>query len=142
MAEKSTFPKTFYKRWLYRGLKVFTLMYVAVQLVAFHLELAKIPVELAYFWMFSLFCYATLKEAFRWGKVPDGDSRKGELYALLIIGSFLWMEFFNITMKWGLGKEFLDLPEGYLISAIEALLLLVGSAVSAMTFHCKNNSRE
>lgn len=134
------FSKIFYKLWLYHFLKIFTIIYIVTQLLVFHFRFSDIPAELRYFWMISLFCYALIKEVFRWANIPDKNNRNGELYAILVIFSFLWMEFFNIARKWFFNKNYLDLPDGYFGSAVEALALLLSSGISTLFFHCKNNN--
>lgn len=140
MTSSNKFSKTTYKNWLYHFLRLFTVIYVILQLLVFHLRLADIPSELTYFWMIALFCYTLIKEIFRWANIPDKNNRSGEIYAILIVSSFLWMEFFNIGRKWLLGEDYLPLPAGYFASAIEALALLLSSGVSTLFFHCKKNN--
>lgn len=137
----TNFRKAHHKIWLYRFLGGFTIIYLILQLAAFHLQEA-MPPEIVFFWMATLLSYTVLKEAFRYGQVDYKNNQKGEIYTMLVIGTFLWMNFFNIIRSWFFDKEFIPLPHFMFESAVEALLLLVLSAISHLWFHTKCNSKK
>lgn len=132
------FPKTQHKIWLYKFLGWFTILYVILQLSAFHLQLASMPHGIVFFWAATLLCYVILNIASKYAGLNSTKSQKGEAYAILVIGTFLWMNFFNLVRKWGYNKEYLEMPEFITESAIEALILLVASVVFSWRCHLKN----
>lgn len=133
------FEKVHYKACLYGFLKWLTISYVALQLFAFHLELDPMPGQLSYFWMATLLVYTCLKETFRHLSVECGNGQKGEWYAVIVIGVFLWMEGYNIIANWFFGEPYLPLPDNMFESAIQSMILLIAAALSSLWFHQKRN---
>jgi len=133
------FEKAHYKAYLYGFLKWLTISYVSFQLIAFHLQLDAIPDELSYFWMATLLVYTCLKETFRHLSVECGNGQKGEWYAVIVIGTFLWMEIYNVIINWIFTKPYLPLPENMFESAIQSMVLLIAATLSSLWFHRKCN---
>lgn len=117
--------------WLYSALKIFTVVYVMLQLAVFFLGFSDLPHEIANFWMWGLGGYVVLKEACRWRGVKLSE-RQGELLAFLVIGAFLLMAAINLVRGWLYGLSYLELPAGYFESAVEALALLIASTISSV----------
>jgi hypothetical protein len=136
---QSNFDKTHYKAYLYGFLKWLTISYVSFQLIVFHLQLDAIPDELSYFWMATLLVYTCLKETFRHLSVECGNGQRGEWYAIIVIGTFLWMEVYNITTHWIFMEPYLPLPENMFESALQSMVLLIAAALSSLWFHRKCN---
>lgn len=134
------FPKRFHKVWMYRVLGLLTIVYIILQLIQFYCQFKDPPCEFRWFWMVSLLGYVLLKEVFRWNDVEESTARWGEVYVILVIGSFLLMQGVNIVRLWAYGMPNLVLPDGALEGALEALVLWVGSTISAATHHSKRNN--
>lgn len=128
------FYKVQSKNWIYGFLGWFTVIYVCCQVAVFHMGEADFPKEIVYFWMFSLFAYATLKEAFRWAGIKNHGVR-GEIFAALVIVAFFWMEIYNVANLWLYGIPYRALPGGYFESVMESAALLVAGILSALKYH-------
>ncbi|MBI2046320.1 MAG: hypothetical protein HYT28_02805 [Parcubacteria group bacterium] len=133
------FDKAHYKMTLYGFLKWFTISYVVLQLISFHFAFDPIPDHLSYFWMATLLTYTCLKEIFRHAYVQCSNGQKGEWYAIIVIGVFLWMEGYNIAIHWIFQKPYLPLPDNMFESAVQSMVLLIGTAMSSLWFHFKKN---
>jgi hypothetical protein len=137
----NSFPKRVHKIWLYWLLGIFTLIFVGLQMIQFHCQLPNIPHELRFFWGVTLLGYVILKEVFRWHGLDEGMAGHwGELYVILVVGGFLWMQGFNIVRLWIYGAPCFVIPEGAIEGAIEALVLWIISVISSLLHHAKKNN--
>ena len=134
--DRKKLPKFGAKTLIFRILGVFTTGYVAIQLYVFHRQLDSIPYEIVHAWMIWLLGYIVLKESFRWISL-GASNHFGEIFVLLIVGTFCWMETFNLYQHWFRGKPYLKIPGGYYESMIEAFILLVLSSISSALHHKK-----
>jgi len=140
MVENSfnNFKKTKHKNRLYKFLGAFTIIYVILQLATFHFQLEAMSPQLVFFWMGTLLFYTVLKDFFSYVGINCENNQKGEFYAMLVMGAFLWMGLFNLIRTWGLGLKAFDYPHFIFESAMEALALMVLSLMFSLWVHRKN----
>jgi len=140
MGLMNNFPKRVHKVWLYWLLGIFTTIFIGLQLLQFHCQLPNLPHELCFFWGVTLLGYVVLKEVFRWHNLEEGMAGHwGEVYVMLVVGSFLWMEGWNIVRLWSSGLLPLAIPAGASEGAIEALALWILSVISTVIYHQRNS---
>ncbi|MBI4837113.1 MAG: hypothetical protein HY813_01750 [Candidatus Portnoybacteria bacterium] len=112
-------------------------------MMQFHCQLPNVPHELRFFWGVTLLGYVVLKEVFRWHGLSEGMAGHwGELYVALVIGSFLWMQGWNLVRLWVYGVSCLTVPEGAVEGAIEALTLWIASVISSLLHYNRKNGKD
>ena len=134
------FKKSNTKTILYRFLALLTFLYVAGELLVFHLHLESIPGELGILWDMLLFVYIMVKETFKWTEIRAKSEHYGEVFAVFIILVCLWMIGFMTYDSWIGAEDPRKLPDGYLYSVLWAVAMIGASLISSALFHAKKHN--
>lgn len=118
------------RRRLYRGAAIATLVYVALSIVNFLLQLTALPYELAVIWTVVIICYATFREVLRWNNLDD-TNYPGEFWAGLVVAGGIFMIAWNIGREWLFRLPHIAFPQDYEAAVIETIALYTLSGISS-----------
>lgn len=132
------FEKLGHLMWTYRLTGSGTIVYCLLGLLNFYFQTGYSPSYwLVILWSISLVGYSVMNKAVQLKGIHNGG-RRGEIYVMMVIGSYLLMEATNMVRVVFFHRERLILPDGFPLSAIEALVLFILSFIASFYIFCRN----
>lgn len=140
VAGNGGFEKLGHVMWMYRLSGSGTILYCLLGLFNFYFQTGYSPSYwLVTLWSISLVGYAIMNKVVQFKGIHNGG-RRGEIYVAMVVSSYLLMEVTNIARVVFFHKEKLIIPDGFPLSALEALILFVLSFIGSFYIFCRRTN--